>query len=112
MFVNTNSSVIDAIYESPRRSLYDPASMKYPSIIAPSGFALESYTQTVVENLRHFTDDCNSLQGFMVFNSIAGNTGSYLACNQWLSALNSLMPSSTLIKVSEEVCGSDNELGK
>ena len=74
--------VIDRVKKSKFCSLYHPKSLLNGMEDASNNFARGYYTvgkgliDRAVDYVRKLTEDCDSLQGFMIFNSVGGGTGS------------------------------------
>jgi len=85
LMVDLEPSVIDTIrHNSEYKKLFNPANLLSGSEDAANNFARGHYTvgkdiiEDVTDRLRKLTEACDSLQGFMLFNSVGGGTGSGL----------------------------------
>jgi len=83
--VDLEPNVIDSVRNnSTYKKLYHPSNLISGSEDAANNFARGHYTvgkdmiEKVVDRLRKLTEACDSLQGFMIFNSVGGGTGSGL----------------------------------
>ena len=78
-------SVIDAIKNTEYKQLYNPSYMMRGDEDASNNFARGHYTigkdmlDQTLNVIRKITDNCQSLQGFQIFNSVGGGTGSGFA---------------------------------
>ncbi|EFC45457.1 alpha-tubulin [Naegleria gruberi] len=85
MFLDLEPSVIDAIKNTEYKQLYHPNYMIRGSEDASNNFARGHYTigkdilDSAMNTIRRITDNCQSLQGFQIFNSVGGGTGSGFA---------------------------------
>lgn len=75
-------SVIDQIRNGPMASLYHPDQLLNAYEDAASNYARGHYTigkeniEMVSERVRKLTEQCDGLQGFFLFHSVGGGTGS------------------------------------
>ena len=82
VFVDLEPSVIDAIKTSKYRELFHPEQMITGQEDAANNYARGHYTvgkqliDTVCDKVRRIADNCTGLQGFLVFHSFGGGTGS------------------------------------
>ena len=82
IFVDLEPTVIDEIKIGPYKDLFHPDSLITGKEDAANNYARghftvgREYVETVIEKLRKTADMCNGLQGFMVFHSFGGGTGS------------------------------------
>ncbi len=82
IFVDLEPSVIDAIKTSKYRELFHPEQMITGQEDAANNYARGHYTigrqliDTVCNKVRRIADNCTGLQGFLVFHSFGGGTGS------------------------------------
>merc|ERR1712157_382677 len=85
LFVDLEPSVIDEIKQGPNRALFHPEQMVSGKEDAANNYARGHYTvgkeliDPVCEKIRKMVDNCSGLQGFMVFHSFGGGTGSGFA---------------------------------
>jgi tubulin alpha len=74
--------VVDAVKQGPQAKLFHPESLMSGKEDAANNYARGHYTtgkeyvETVVDKIRKLTEDCEGLQGFLVFHSVGGGTGS------------------------------------
>jgi len=84
VFVDLEPTVIDEIRTGTYRQLFHPEQLISGKEDAANNFARGHYTigkeivDLVLDRIRKLTDNCTGLQGFMIYNSIAGGTGSGL----------------------------------
>jgi tubulin alpha len=84
VMVDLEPTVCDSIRTGEYRSLYHPESIISGKEDAANNYARGHYTigkdiiDTVVEKVRKMSDNCNGLQGFLIFHSTGGGTGSGL----------------------------------
>lgn len=84
VFVDLEPTVIDEIRTGPYQNMYHPEQLISGKEDAANNFARGRYTvgkeivDLVLDRIRKTTDACNSLQGFLIFNSVGGGTGSGL----------------------------------
>jgi len=82
IYVDLEPNVIDEVKNSKYKSLFHPESMVTGKEDAANNYARGHYTvgkeliDTVLDRLRRLADACNGLQGFFVFHSFGGGTGS------------------------------------
>jgi len=82
IFVDLEPSVIDQIRNSKYKKLFHPEQMICGKEDAANNYARGHYTigkeliEQVIERIRRLTDQCSGLQGFLIFNSYGGGTGS------------------------------------
>ncbi|CAF3662612.1 unnamed protein product [Rotaria sp. Silwood1] len=82
VFVDLEPSVIDEIRRGPYSKLFHPEQLISGKEDAANNYARGHYTigkeliDNVLEKLRKITDQCTGLQGFLVFHSFGGGTGS------------------------------------
>lgn len=84
VMVDLEPSVIDTVKSGKYSKLYNPSNLLSGSQDAANNFARGHYTvgkdmvDKVMDRIRKLSDQCDSLQGFMIFNSVGGGTGSGL----------------------------------
>ncbi|CAF2596762.1 unnamed protein product [Rotaria sp. Silwood2] len=82
VFVDLEESVIDVIRTGPYKSLYHPEQLISDKEDAANNYARGHYTigkqiiDFVLDRLRKLSDQCDGLQGFLIFHSFGGGTGS------------------------------------
>ncbi|XP_035794676.1 tubulin alpha-8 chain-like [Anopheles albimanus] len=82
IFIDLEESVIDAIGNSAYKQLYHPQYMIMGKEDAANNFARGHYTvgkqiiERVSDTIRKLTEQCAGLQGFLIFHSFGGGTGS------------------------------------
>ncbi|KAL6696377.1 Tubulin/FtsZ, GTPase domain-containing protein [Trichoderma pleuroticola] len=82
LFVDLDPSPIDEIRTGDYRQLFHPEMLISGKEDAANNYARGHYTvgkemiDTVMDRIRRVTDNCHSLQGFLVFHSFGGGTGS------------------------------------
>ncbi|XP_045625373.1 tubulin alpha-1C chain [Procambarus clarkii] len=82
VFVDLEPSVIDEVRTGMYRRLYHPAQLVTGKEDAANNFARGHYTigkemiDVTLDQIRRLTDQASSLQGFLVFHSFGGGTGS------------------------------------
>ncbi|KAL1739355.1 Tubulin/FtsZ, GTPase domain-containing protein, partial [Schizophyllum fasciatum] len=82
LYVDLEPNVIDEVRNGPYRSLFHPETMITGKEDAASNYARGHYTigkeqiDVVMDKVRRLVDNCNGLQGFFVFHSFGGGTGS------------------------------------
>ncbi|KAG0020699.1 hypothetical protein BGZ80_003759 [Entomortierella chlamydospora] len=82
IFVDLEETVIDEVRRGTYRSLFHPEQMISGKEDAANNYARGHYTigkelvDTVLERVRKLADACTGLQGFFVFHSFGGGTGS------------------------------------
>ncbi|KAF9436174.1 Tubulin alpha-3C/D chain [Entomortierella beljakovae] len=84
VIVDLEETVIDEIRSGRYKKLYHPESLISNREDASNNYARGHYTvgkeliEPVMERIRKVTDNCNGLQGFFLFHSFGGGTGSGL----------------------------------
>ena len=79
---NHNFSVIDSVRTGPYKQLFHPEQMITGKEDAANNYARGHYTigkeviDQVLDRIRKLSDNCSGLQGFMIFHSFGGGTGS------------------------------------
>jgi len=82
IYVDLEPNVIDSVKTGTFRSLFHPETMISGKEDAANNYARGHYTvgkeliDTVLDRLRKLADACSGLQGFFVFHSFGGGTGS------------------------------------
>lgn len=82
IFVDLDPSPIDEIRTGQYRQLFHPELLVSGKEDAANNYARGHYTigkelvDSVVEKIRRVADNCSSLQGFLIFHSFGGGTGS------------------------------------
>ena len=82
LFVDLEPTVIDQVRHGPYRKLFHPDQLISGMEDAANNYARGFYTvgkqhiDAVMERVRKLADQCSGLQGFMVFHSFGGGTGS------------------------------------
>ncbi|OBT54446.1 tubulin alpha-2 chain [Pseudogymnoascus sp. 24MN13] len=82
IFVDLDPSPIDEVRTGTYRELFHPELLVSGKEDAANNYARGHYTigkelvDTVVDKLRRVADNCSSLQGFLIFHSFGGGTGS------------------------------------
>ncbi|KAH0499200.1 hypothetical protein TgHK011_006406 [Trichoderma gracile] len=82
IFVDLDPSPIDEIRTGDYRQLFHPELLISGKEDAANNYARGHYTvgkemiDTVMDKIRRVTDNCHSLQGFLMFHSFGGGTGS------------------------------------
>jgi len=82
IFVDLEPSVIDQVRTGPYSSLHHPDQLISGREDAANNFARGHYTvgkdliDVTLDRIRKLTDDCSGLQGFFIFHSVGGGTGS------------------------------------
>ncbi|KAJ3928597.1 MAG: Tubulin/FtsZ, GTPase domain-containing protein [Lentinula lateritia] len=82
LYIDLEPNVIDEIRNGPYRSLFHPETLITGKEDAASNYARGHYTigkemiDTVMDKVRRLSDNCSGLQGFFVFHSFGGGTGS------------------------------------
>jgi len=85
LMVDLEPSVIDNVKNSEFKELYHPAQMISGREDAANNFARGHYTigkdmlDMTVDRIRKIADNCTSLQGFQIFHSVGGGSGSGFA---------------------------------
>jgi tubulin alpha len=82
LYVDLEPNVIDEVRTGTYRSLFHPETMITGKEDAANNYARGHYTigkelvDSVLEQVRRLADNCSGLQGFFVFHSFGGGTGS------------------------------------
>ncbi|OMH85509.1 Tubulin alpha-1C chain [Zancudomyces culisetae] len=82
VFVDLEPTVIDEVRSGEYRQLYHPEQLITGKEDAANNYARGHYTigkeiiDTVLDRIRKLADNCRGLQGFLVFHSFGGGTGS------------------------------------
>ena len=82
IFVDLDPAPIDEIRTGPHRQLFHPELLISGKEDAANNYARGHYTigkelvEGVLDKIRRVADNCSSLQGFLVFHSFGGGTGS------------------------------------
>ncbi|OCH92178.1 tubulin-domain-containing protein [Obba rivulosa] len=82
LYVDLEPGAIDAVKTGPYRGLFHPETMISGKEDAANNYARGHYTigkeliDPVMDRVRHLADNCSGLQGFFVFHSFGGGTGS------------------------------------
>jgi tubulin alpha len=82
LYVDLEPNVIDEVRTGAYRSLFHPETMVTGKEDAANNYARGHYTigkelvETVMDKVRRLADNCSGLQGFFVFHSFGGGTGS------------------------------------
>ncbi|THH16435.1 hypothetical protein EW146_g4199 [Bondarzewia mesenterica] len=82
LYVDLEPGAIDEVKTGPYRSLFHPETMLTGKEDAANNYARGHYTvgkeliDPAMDKLRRLTDNCNGLQGFFIFHSFGGGTGS------------------------------------
>eukprot|EP00187_Rhodella_violacea_P016017 CAMPEP_0184723308 /NCGR_PEP_ID=MMETSP0314-20130426/24769_1 /TAXON_ID=38298 /ORGANISM="Rhodella maculata, Strain CCMP 736" /LENGTH=446 /DNA_ID=CAMNT_0027188091 /DNA_START=28 /DNA_END=1368 /DNA_ORIENTATION=- len=82
LFVDLEPTVVDECRTGAYRDLYHPEQLISGKEDAANNFARGHYTvgkdlvETTLDKIRKLADNCSGLQGFLVFNSVGGGTGS------------------------------------
>ncbi|KAJ6628843.1 tubulin alpha [Mycena sp. CBHHK59/15] len=82
LYVDLEPGVIDDVKTGPYRSLFHPETMITGKEDAANNYARGHYTvgkeliDPVMDKIRRLADNCSGLQGFFVFHSFGGGTGS------------------------------------
>ncbi|KAK7061901.1 alpha beta-hydrolase [Favolaschia claudopus] len=82
LYVDLEPGVIDGVKTGPYRSLFHPETMITGKEDAANNYARGHYTvgkeliDPVLDKIRRLSDNCSGLQGFFVFHSFGGGTGS------------------------------------
>lgn len=85
VMVDLEPSVIDAVRGGEYKNLYHPGQLLNGKEDAANNFARGHYTvgkemvDKTIDRIRKIADNCSSLQGFLIFNSVGGGTGSGFA---------------------------------
>merc|ERR1712226_318497 len=84
VFVDLEPSVVDEVRTGTYRQLFHPEQLITGKEDAANNYARGHYTigkeivDLVLDRIRKLADQCTGLQGFLVFNSVGGGTGSGL----------------------------------
>jgi tubulin alpha len=84
VFIDLEPTVIDEVRHGPYRQLFHPDQMLSGKEDAANNFARGHYTvgrdivDVALDRVRRLADSCTGLQGFFVFHSVGGGTGSGL----------------------------------
>ncbi|KAG6903465.1 hypothetical protein C0995_005488 [Termitomyces sp. Mi166 len=84
LYIDLEPNVIDEVRTGPYKSLFHPETLLTGKEDAASNYARGHYTigkekiDLVMDKVRRLADNCNGLQGFFVFHSFGGGTGSGL----------------------------------
>nr|AAA35350.1 alpha-tubulin 1 [Schizosaccharomyces pombe] len=84
IYVDLEPNVIDQVRTGPYKDLFHPEQMVTGKEDASNNYARGHYTvgkemiDSVLERIRRMADNCSGLQGFLVFHSFGGGTGSGL----------------------------------
>ena len=84
IFLDLEPGVIDEVKIGKYKKLYHPDQLISGKEDAANNYARGHYTigkeivETVLEKIRKLSDNCTGLQGFLIFNSVGGGTGSGL----------------------------------
>lgn len=84
VFLDLEPSVVDEVRSGAYRSLYHPEQLITGKEDAANNYARGHYTvgkeivDTALDRIRKLADNCTGLQGFLVFSSVGGGTGSGL----------------------------------
>jgi tubulin alpha len=82
VMIDLEPSVVDAVRTGEFKNLYHPGQLINGKEDAANNFARGHYTvgkdliDVAVDRIRRVADNCESLQGFLLFNSVGGGTGS------------------------------------
>ncbi|EAU84627.1 alpha tubulin [Coprinopsis cinerea okayama7 len=82
LYIDLEPGCIDEVKSGPYRSLFHPETMIAGKEDAANNYARGHYTvgkeliDPVMDKLRRLADNCDGLQGFFVFHSFGGGTGS------------------------------------
>ncbi|EDV19676.1 uncharacterized protein TRIADDRAFT_61873 [Trichoplax adhaerens] len=85
VFVDLEPTVIDEIRTGPYKQLFHPDQMLTGKEDAANNYARGHYTiggeiiDVFMDRIRKVCDQCSALQGFVLFNSLSGGTGSGLS---------------------------------
>ncbi|KER20572.1 hypothetical protein T265_10896 [Opisthorchis viverrini] len=86
VFVDLEPSVVDGLRTGTHRQLFHPEQIISGKEDAANNYARGHYTvgreiiDQVMDRIRKLTDQCNGLQGFLIFHSFGGGTGSGFTC--------------------------------
>merc|ERR1712100_454060 len=82
VFMDLEPTVIDDVKTGPYAKLYHPESMLTGKEDAANNYARGHYTvgremlEVTLDRIRRMAEQCTGLQGFLVFHSVGGGTGS------------------------------------
>jgi len=82
VMVDLEPSVVDSVRQGPYKGLYHPEQLISGKEDAANNYARGHYTigkeiiDNVLDRIRKLSDNCSGLQGFLVFHSFGGGTGS------------------------------------
>jgi tubulin alpha len=82
VFVDLEPSVVDEVRNGPYRKLFNPDQLLTGKEDAANNYARGHYTvgkelvDSTLDRIRKLADQCTGLQGFLVFHSVGGGTGS------------------------------------
>jgi len=82
IFVDLEPSVVDEVRNGTYRKLFNPESLLTGKEDAANNYARGHYTvgkelvDVTLDRIRKLVDNCTGLQGFLVFHSVGGGTGS------------------------------------
>lgn len=82
LFIDLEQTVIDGVKHGPYRSLYNPNYMITGKEDAANNYARGHYTvgrqyiETAMEQVQKLAENCEGFQGFLIYNSFGGGTGS------------------------------------
>lgn len=82
IFVDLDPSPVDELQHNARKGLYHPEYLIKGKEDAANNYARGHYTvgkeivETVLDKIRRVADNCQSLQGFLIYHSFGGGTGS------------------------------------
>ncbi|KAA0189732.1 Tubulin alpha chain [Fasciolopsis buskii] len=82
VFIDLEPSVVDEVRTGTYRQLYHPEQLISGKEDAANNYARGHYTigrefiDAVIDRIRKMTDHCSGLQGFLIFHSFGGGTGS------------------------------------
>ncbi|XP_038077681.1 tubulin alpha-2 chain-like [Patiria miniata] len=85
LFVDLEPSAIDEIRTGAYRQLFHPEQLITGKEDAANNYARGQYTvgrelvDHTLDRIRRLTDDCNNLQGFLIYHGVGGGTGSGFA---------------------------------
>lgn len=84
IFLDLEPGVIDEVRSGKYKELYHPEQLISGREDAANNYARGHYTvgkeiiETALDRIRKLTENCSGLQGFLIFNSVGGGTGSGL----------------------------------
>lgn len=84
LMIDLEPSVIDEVRSGTYKALYNPNQLISGKEDAANNFARGHYTvgkdivDVCLDKIRKLADNCNGLQGFLIFNAVGGGTGSGL----------------------------------